>query len=314
MPLHPGAQNVLDLIAEAGRPPFEQLSVAEAREAYRNSRKALQPEPIDVAEVRDLTMPGPAGDVALRLYRGAAAAPGNPQSVLVFFHGGGWVIGDLESHDTICRELAARAGISVISVDYRLAPEHRFPAAIDDAIAATAWVAANAGELGVDAARLAVGGDSAGGNLAAAVALHARDNGGPAIRQQILVYPVTDFDTNTRSYREMSDNPPVRRDTMLWFMDHYVPEMADRSDWRAAPLRATDHAGLPPAFVLTAGYDPLCDEGQAYAKALEAAHTPCRHVCYDGQIHGFLNMGRVNPQTSEALGEIAGALREGLIG
>lgn len=314
MPLHPGAQNVLDLIAEAGRPPFEQLTVADARDAYRNSRKALQPDPIDIAEVRDFTMPGPAGELPLRLYRGAPVDAGSPQPVLVFFHGGGWVIGDLESHDTICRELAARAGVTVISVDYRLAPEHRFPAAVDDAIAATKWISGHASDLGIDIDRLAVGGDSAGGNLAAVVALHARDNAGPAIRQQVLIYPVTDFDINTKSYQEMSDNPPVRRDTMVWFMDHYVPEMSARTDWRAAPLRATDHSGLPPGFVMTAGYDPLCDEGQAYAKALETARTPCRHVCYEGQIHGFLNMGRVNPQTSEALDEIAGALRDGLVG
>jgi acetyl esterase len=314
MPLHPGAQNVLDLIAEAGRPPFEQLSVPEARDAYRNSRKALQPDPIEIAEVRNLTMPGPAGEIPLRLYRGEPAAAGKPQPVLVFFHGGGWVIGDLESHDTICRELAHRARITVISVDYRLAPEHRFPAAVEDAIAATQWVSDHADELGVDVDRLAVGGDSAGGNLAAVVALNARDTNGAAIRKQVLVYPVTDFDINTKSYQEMSDNPPVRRDTMVWFMDHYVPDLSERTDWRAAPLRATDHAGLPPAFVLTAGYDPLCDEGRAYAKALEAARTPCRYICYEGQIHGFLNMGRVNTQTSEALDEIAGTLREGLVG
>jgi acetyl esterase len=314
MPLHPGAQNVLDLIAEAGRPPFEQLSVAEARDAYRNSRKALQPEPIDIAEVRDLSIPGPDGEIPLRLYRGRPLDETGPQPVLVFFHGGGWVIGDLESHDTICRELAHRAAITVISVDYRLAPEHRFPAAVVDSVAATGWIADNAAELGVDAARLAVGGDSAGGNLAAAVALDARDNSGPPIRLQVLIYPVTDFDIHTKSYQEMSDNPPVRRDTMIWFMDHYVPRHEDRTDWRAAPLRATDHTNLPPAFVLTAGYDPLCDEGQAYAAALDAARVPCRHVCYDGQIHGFLNMGRVNPQTSEALDEIAAALRDGLVG
>ncbi len=312
MTLNPGAQAVLDLIAESGRPSFEELSVAEARENYVASRKALQPDPIEIAEVRDFEMPGPAGPIAVRLYRGQKLEQGQAQPALVYFHGGGWVIGDLESHDTICREIAHRAGISLIAVDYRLAPEHLFPAAAEDAIAAAKWVSENAAELGVDPGRLAVGGDSAGGNLAAVAALAARDDGGPDIAFQLLIYPVTDFDTERRSYIERGQSPPVKRETMQWFIDLYLRGEADKRDWRAAPLQAESLAGLPPAYVLTAGYDPLSDEGKAYADALTAAGTPCTFKCYDGQIHGFLNMARINPQTFEAFDEIAGALRRAL--
>ena len=274
MTLHPGAQAVLDLIAEAGRPSFEEMSVPDCREAYVNSRKALQPDPIEVAESRNLSMPGPAGEIALRLYRATPAVAGVMQPVIVYFHGGGWVIGDLESHDTVCRELAVRSGSTLISVDYRLAPEHVFPAAADDAIAATKWVADNAADLGVDANRLAVAGDSAGGNLAAVAAIAARD-GGQKIAFQALLYPVTDFDLTRSSYAENGARPPVKTATMAWFRDLYLAKPEDQKDWRAAPLHAADLSGLCPAFVLTAGYDPLRDEGKAYADALKAAGNDC---------------------------------------
>ena len=312
MTLDAGAQAVLDLIAEVGRPPFEQLSVPEARAAYVNSRKALQPDPIEIAETRDIRMEGPGGEIAMRLYRGRPSLPGTPQPALVFFHGGGWVIGGLDSHDTICREIAHRSGCTLISVDYRLAPEHRFPAAVDDAIAATRWISGNATQLNIDPARLSVGGDSAGGNLAAVVAIDARDNDGPAIRSQVLIYPATDMSLDTESYAAMADRPPISRATMEWFINHYVPDAAERTDWRAAPLRARDLAHLPSAFVLTAGYDPLRDEGNAFAGALAAAGTPCTLKQFPGQIHGFLNMGRINGQTDEALEVIATALKTAL--
>jgi acetyl esterase/lipase len=312
MTLHPGAQAVLDLIAEAGRPSFEEMTVPECREAYVNSRKALQPDPIDIAEIRNLVMPGPGGDIALRLYRAEKAQAGILQPVIVYFHGGGWVIGDLESHDTVCRELAARSGSALISVDYRLAPEHVFPAAVDDAIAATEWVADNAAELGVDASRLAVAGDSAGGNLAAVVAISARDRGGPKIAFQVLLYPVTDFDLTRPSYERNGTLPPVKTATMVWFRDLYVPNPADLKDWRAAPIHAANLSDLPPAFVLTAGHDPLCDEGKAYADSLASAGNDCTYKCYEGQIHGFLNMARINPQTFEAFDEISTAIKAGL--
>ncbi len=312
MTLNPGAQAVLDLIKEAGRPSFEEMSVPECREAYVSSRKALQPDPIEIDEVRDLEMSGPAGAIALRLYRNRPAGRDSAQPVIVYFHGGGWVIGDLDSHDTVCRELAARSGATLIAVDYRLAPEHVFPAAIEDAVAATRWVSENASELGVDPGRLAVAGDSAGGNIAAVAAIDARDNGGPKIAFQALIYPVTDFDLTRRSYAENGDKPPVKTTTMAWFRDLYLANPEDQSDWRAAPVHARDLSRLPPALVLTAGYDPLRDEGKAYANALDAAGTPCRYVCYDGQIHGFLNMARVNPQTFDAFDEVANAIRSGL--
>lgn len=311
MTLHPGAQAVLDLIAEAGRPSFEEMSVPDCREAYVNSRKALQPDPIEVAETRNLSMPGPAGEIALRLYRATPQEAGVLQPVIVYFHGGGWVIGDLESHDTVCRELAARSGSTLISVDYRLAPEHVFPAAADDAIAATKWVAANAAELGVDAGRLAVAGDSAGGNLAAVAAIAARDSG-LKVAFQALLYPVTDFDLTRQSYVENGDRPPVKTVTMAWFRDLYLAKPEDQKDWRAAPIHAADLSGLAPAFVMTAGYDPLRDEGKAYADALKAAGNACAYTCYDGQIHGFLNMARINPQTFDAFAEIGAAIKTGL--
>lgn len=312
MTLHPGAQAVLDLIAEAGRPSFEEMTVPECREAYVNSRKALQPDPIEVAEIKNLDMPGPGGTIALRLYRAEPLKTGEAQPVIVYFHGGGWVIGDLESHDTVCRELAARSGATLISVDYRLAPEHVFPAAAEDAIAATKWVASNAAKLGVDASRMAVAGDSAGGNLAAVAALAARDAGGPAIRFQALLYPVTDFDLTRASYQENGMRPPVKTVTMAWFRDLYLTKPDDQKDWRAAPLQAADLSNLAPAFVLTAGYDPLRDEGHAYAEALKAAGNTCTYSCYEGQIHGFLNMARINPQTFDAFAEIGAAIKAGL--
>ena len=311
MTLHPGAQAVLDLIAEAGRPSFEEMSVPDCRDAYVNSRKALQPDPIEVAEVRNLTMPGPGGEIKLRMYRATPSEAGVLQPVIVYFHGGGWVIGDLESHDTVCRELAARSGSTLISVDYRLAPEHVFPAAADDAMAATRWVAENAAELGVDANRLAVAGDSAGGNLAAVAAIAARD-GGPKVAFQALLYPVTDFDLSRPSYAENGSRPPVKTETMAWFRDLYLTKPEDQKDWRAAPIHASDLSGLAPAFVLTAGYDPLRDEGKAYADALKSAGTACTYSCYDGQIHGFLNMARINPQTFDAFAEIGAAIKAGL--
>ena len=306
-----GAQAVLDLIAEAGRPSFEEMSVPDCRIAYVNSRKALQPDPIEIAEVRNLSMPGPAGEIKLRVYRAKPAKPDTRDPVIVYFHGGGWVIGDLESHDTVCRELSARSGAALISVDYRLAPEHVFPAAAEDAIQATRWVAENAAELGVDASRMAVAGDSAGGNLAAVAAIAARD-AGQQLAFQALLYPVTDFDLTRPSYQENGTRPPVKTTTMAWFRDLYLTRPEEQKDWRAAPIHANDLSGLAPAFVLTAGYDPLRDEGKAYADALAAAGTPVTYTCYTGQIHGFLNMARVNPQTFDAFSEIGTAIKAGL--
>jgi len=291
--LDPDAARVCEMIVAANRPPLETLTPAQAREAYLATRRALQPDPEPVADVADLQAAGPAGPISLRLYRGNGVERGKLQPALVFIHGGGWVIGDLESHDQACRALANAARCVIIAVDYRLAPEHKFPAAVEDAIAATRWVADNAQSLGIDAGRLAVGGDSAGGNLAAVVSLDARDRAGPPLVFQLLIYPGTDMQMNRPSHSRHADQLPLRRATMQWFVGHYLRDGNDEIDWRASPLRAGDFRNLPPALVVTAGFDPLCDEGEAYAGALSGAGVPVMHKRFDGQIHGFFNMGRI---------------------
>jgi acetyl esterase len=307
--LHPDAARVCEMIVAANRPAYETLSPVEAREAYLASRRALQPDPEPVAGVVALKAQGPAGPIPLRLYRGLGADEGQPQPALVFFHGGGWVVGDLDSHDQACRALANAARAIVVAVDYRLAPEHKFPAAAEDAIAATRWVAGNAQSLGIDAGRLAVGGDSAGGNLAAVVALDARDRGGPPLAFQLLIYPATDMQMNRPSHARHAEQLPLRRPTMHWFVGHYLRGPGDELDWRASPLRAPSFRGLPPALVATAGFDPLCDEGEAYARALSDAGVPVAHQRFDGQIHGFLNMGRIVADSSRLIALAGNALK-----
>jgi acetyl esterase len=225
----------------------------------------------------------------------------------VFFHGGGWVIGDLDTHEVVCQKLAHEGELIVISVDYRLAPEHRFPAAVDDAVTATRWVAANAKELGIDAARLIVGGDSAGGNLAAVVALTARD-GGPKLAAQLLVYPGTDFARKHASHREPETSVLLTHSVIGWFANHYLGD-ADSTDWRASPARAKSFAGLPPAYVLTAGADPLRDEGDEYAKFLKDAGVPVTYRHFPGQFHGFFTMGKLLNQANIAVTEISAWLK-----
>lgn len=306
MPLDHDAQTLLDMVRAANRPAFETVGAAEARLLYLAGRRVLAPEPMPIAEVRDMAIPVPAGPIPLRLYRPAAegAFP-----VLVFFHGGGWVVGDIATHDTVCRHLANRVGCAVVSVDYRLAPEHKFPAAVEDAFAATAWVADNAAAFGVDAGRLAVGGDSAGGNLAAVVSLMARDRGGPRISYQLLIYPATDAAMRHDSVARFAEGYVLTRSTMRWFYEQYLPSPEDAADWRVSPLVATDLAELPPAYVLTAGYDPLCDEGDAYAERLAAAGVPVVHRRFAGQIHGFATNGRIIRAADAALDEAAAALK-----
>ena len=306
MPLDHDAQTLLDMVRAANRPAFEPVGAAEARLLYLAGRKVLAPEPMPIAETRDLTAPGPAGPIPLRLYRPSADAV---LPVLVFFHGGGWVVGDIETHDTVCRHLANRAECAVVSVDYRLAPEHKFPAAVDDAYAATAWVADNAAALGADPARLAVGGDSAGGNLAAVVCLRARDAGGPQIRYQLLIYPATDAAMRHESIARFAEGYVLTRSTMRWFYEQYLRSPDDAADWRVSPLVAPDLAGLPPALVMTAGYDPLCDEGDAYAERLAGAGVPVEHRRFSGQIHGFVTNGKIIRAAEAALDEAAAALK-----
>jgi acetyl esterase len=310
--LHPEAQQVCDLIVASGRPPFETLTPDEARKAYLASKPVLQPDPPPVAEVRELAAEGPAGAIPLRFYRGQGAAQDRPQPTLIYFHGGGWVIGDLESHDQVCRALANALSAIVVAVDYRLAPEHTFPAAVDDAIAATRWIAANAAQLGIDPQRLAVAGDSAGGNLAAVVCLDARDRGGPRLRQQVLIYPGTDMRMGFPSIERHAQQLPLTRAAMRWFVGHYLRGDGDATDWRASPLLAASHRKLPPALVITAGFDPLQDEGEAYAKALADAGVEVRHERFVGQIHGFLTMGRIVSDSARAVALAAAALKGAL--
>ncbi|HXE70955.1 MAG TPA: alpha/beta hydrolase [Hyphomicrobiaceae bacterium] len=291
--LDPDAQRVCEMIIASGRPPIETLTPVEARAIYLASKAILQPDPEPVAEVKELSAQGPAGPIPLRLYRGQPATETDAQPVVVYFHGGGWVIGDLESHDQLCRALANAVPCTVIAVDYRLAPEHKFPAAVEDAIAATRWIADNADRLKVDAKRLAVAGDSAGGNLSAVVSIAARDSGGLTPVLQVLIYPGTDMAMQTVSISRHAEQLPLTRKGMQWFVDHYLRGPQDVHDWRASPLRAATLRGLPPALIITAGFDPLGDEGEAFAKALSSAGVSVDLERFEGQIHGFITMGRI---------------------
>ena len=269
--LDPDAAAVFKAFQEAGRPPYETVSPAEAREFYLQGRVVTNPGAAGAQIGRSrLRSPRPPA----RSRRGSTRRPncgraGGLAPCLVFFHGGGWVIGDLDSHDVVCRKLADEGELIVISVDYRLAPEHKFPAAVDDAIAATKWIAANAKQLGIDASRLMVGGDSAGGNLAAVVAIAARDGNGPAIAGQVLIYPATDFAMTHPSHSEPETSILLTHTVIKWFRDHYLNGAADAQDWRASPARATTLAGLPPAYVLTAGADPLARRRRRICRAAE---------------------------------------------
>ena len=306
MPVHPEAQGLLDALAEAGLPATEEMTVPNARAATAGFL-ALQGEPVEVASVLDRTVPGPAGEIPVRVYTPAGEGP---LPVVVYFHGGGWVIGDLEVVDQPCRQLASAAGAIVVSVDYRLAPEHRYPAAFDDSYAATVWVGAHAAEIGGDPARLAVAGDSAGGNLAAAVALAARDRGGPELAAQLLIYPVTDFNFGTASYQDNREGYLLTKGSMQWFWAHYLGAQDLDKDPYACPLRADSLVGLPPAYVATSEYDPLRDEGEAYARRLEEAGVAVTAKRFDGLLHGFFWMLAAVPSAAGVLDDMAGVLRK----
>jgi acetyl esterase len=303
--LDPDAAAVFKAFQEAGRPAYETLSAPEAREFYSQARFVSNPEPPELKSVEPYAIPASHGSIPARVYtpktlrKAAGLAP-----CLVFFHGGGWVIGDLDSHDVVCRKLADEGELIVISVDYRLAPEHKFPAAIDDAIAATKWIVENARQFGVDAARLMVGGDSAGGNLAAVVAIAARDGNGPAIAGQLLIYPATDFAMTHPSHSEPETSILLTHSVIKWFRDHYLNGATDVHDWRASPARAQTLIGLPPAYVLTAGADPLRDEGDEYAASLKEAGVPVTYRHFPGQFHGFFTMGKLLQQANVAASEI----------
>lgn len=308
MPVDPQMQAVIERAAKSALPPYYSVSAVEARRLYKETRAALYPPVPEVDAVRELAARGPAGPIPLRLYRGLGTAAG-ALPVLVYFHGGGWTIGDLDTHDIVCRTLANRARCAVIAVDYRMGPEHKFPAAVEDCIAATRWVAEQGAALGVDAARIAVGGDSAGGNLATVVAISLRDAGGPPLAFQALVYPATDQRMDSASHAKFGEGYLLTRNNMLWFRDNYLAP-ADYEDWRASPIRAADLARLPPAHIITAGYDPLVDEGRAYSDRLVAAGVPVLYECFEGMAHGFLTMGGVVAAANHALYRLAQSLAQ----
>ena len=310
--LHPQARALLDLMEQRGIPPVHTLSPADARRFYLERRHITQPVPPEMGQVRTLQCPGPHGAIDLRLYRPLGVAGDVALPVLVYYHGGGWVIGDLDTHDTLCRGLAQGAGVAVVSVDYRLAPEHRFPRAVDDCVAATRWVHAQASSLGVDATRIAVGGDSAGGNLAAVVSIAARDAGDLPLAFQMLIYPATDQRRIAPSHTRNAEGYLLTRESMNYYHDHYLPDPAQDLDWRASPLLHPDLSQLPPALVLTAGYDPLRDEGIEYAQALTAAGNRAVQISFERQIHGFITMGKVLDEANAAVAICAAQLRAAL--
>jgi len=305
MPLHPQVKKILEEAELLGLPDYQDLSPAAARKQMLDLTPPVDPS-LAVERVENLMIPGPIGEIPIRLYYPSGDPP---FAVLVYFHGGGWVMGDLDTHHGVCHALAKRSSCLVVSVDYRLAPEHRYPAAVEDAYAATSWVAQNADSIQTDPDRLAVGGDSAGGHLAAVVALMARDRKGPRIDLQVLVYPITDCKFNTPSYLENKDGYMLTRDLMKWFWNHFIEDEGQANDPYVSPLRAKNFSDLPQALIITAEYDPLRDEGEAYVKRLQEAGVKVTLSRYPGMIHGFIRMTARLDKAKEALDEVAGSLR-----
>ena len=310
--VHPEIQAFLRQMAEAQLPSIQVLAPEAAREQFEAGMRArleLFPAP-PVASVENRTIPGPAGAIPVRVYRDAEPAGGS-LPVLAWFHGGGHVIGSLDTHDAMARSLCLEAGCVVVSVDYRMGPEHPFPAAVDDCFAAVRWLAERGGEVGADPGRIALGGDSAGGNLAAVAALLARDEGGPALRHQLLVYPVTDYHCRGPSYERYARGyGTLEAESMRWFQRHYLGGPDAAGDWRASPLLAADLSGLPPALVITAECDVLRDEGVAYAERLAESGTPCEHAPHAGMVHGFFGLLGIAGAATQAHARAARALRD----
>jgi acetyl esterase len=313
MSLHPLIQKTLNFIYAGGREPLHFMSPAVARAHYEATHAFLDMPLPQVDEVRDIIIPGPAGEIAARVYCPQGTAGHGDLPVMVYFHGGGWVIGSIKTHDRVCRYMANAAKAVVVSVDYRLAPEHKFPAGFEDCLAAVTWVSAHGGEIGADARHLAVAGDSAGGNLAAALTHWCRDHGGPHIAYQILIYPVTDpLEAGYASRSRYSEGYFLEQSMIDWFLAQYVSSPVDGGNILVSPLRAENFAGLPPAFITTAGLDPLCDEGKAYADKLSAAGVPVTYRCHEQMIHGFITMGGLIPDARHAMNEAAHAFRKQL--
>jgi len=305
--LYPEVRALLEANEAGGAPPIESLSPAEARQAAIDALKPVAGQPEEIGRVEDLRIPHPERPIPIRIYTPAAEGP---FPCLLYFHGGGWVLCDLDTHDAVCRAIARRAGAVVVAVDYRLSPEYKFPAAVEDGYAATEWVVANAARLSVDPRRIAVGGDSAGGNLSAVMCLKSRDEGGPALALQVLVYPVTNLASfDTPSYREFAEGYYLTRAEMEWFRGHYLARTEDAQSPYASPLLAPDLCGLPPALVITAECDTLRDEGEAYARRLAEAGVEVACTRYAGMIHPFFSLGGVFSQGRRAIEQVAAAVR-----
>jgi len=308
MPIDPPLQGLLDQIAASDAPAMPEAGPAMAREMYRGLHMLTDPTDVPIGKVENVSFTGPGGDVPLRIYTPVAAS--GTMNCLVFFHGGGFVIGDLDSHDALCRHLANDAGCKVVAVDYRLAPEHKFPAAIEDGWAAINWVEENAGELSVDANCIAVAGDSAGGNIAAVVSqMAATTKGGPQISFQLLIYPGLRAHADTPSMAEFAEDHFLTKATIDWFAENYLPEGQDVSDARLSPLLAEDVSGVAPALIITAGYDPLKDQGKAYADRLAASGVDTTYKDYPEMIHGFFNMTALSPDAKKAVKDAAKAVK-----
>ena len=304
MTLDPQVKALLDGLAALDAQPLYEMTADDARATYLAMKDPIE---VSIGKVEDFSISGPGGDIPVRLYTPVAAG-GSALPALVYFHGGGWVIGDLDTHDGLCRTLANESGCKILAVDYRLAPEDRCPAAVEDAYAAVEWVERNGAGVGIDVNSIGVGGDSAGGNLAAIVCQLAQSRKGPRIRHQLLLYPVTDTKTDTGSYQSFGEGFFLEKATMEWFFEQYAGAEFDRTSPLIAPLRAASLAGLPSAYVVTAGHDVLRDEGAAYATALKAAGVETVYLDYPSMIHGFFNLQAMVDAARTAVAEAAKAV------
>lgn len=311
MPLDPVLKAFLDQVAAMGGPKTWEMQPSEAREAFAGLMQLAGPKDIPIGKVTNIAIPAANGEIPARSYS-AVASGGEPLPTLVFFHGGGWVIGSVDTHDGLCRMIANGSGCRVISVDYRLSPESKFPGPVEDAVAAIEWIEKNAAQLGVDANRLAVGGDSAGGALAAVVTQVAKKKGTPKLAYQLLFFPVTQIGNETTSLREYAEGYFLERKTLEWFYENYLPPDTDRRDPRVSPLASPDVSGLPPAYIMVAGFDPLHDEGLQYAEKLRIAGVAVTVADYPGMVHDFIYLQAVLPQAAEALNTAAKALKAAL--
>ena len=309
--LDPQAQALMQLMIDKGVPPVNSMTPVEARASYRSRRTFTQPDAPEVFKVEDKVVSYEGVNVPVRVYHPHAAQSQAALPGLVYLHGGGWTVGDLDTHDVLCRSLCLQADIVVVSVDYRMGPEHKFPAAYDDTVAAFNWTVAHAASLGIDASRIAIGGDSAGGNLSAAACLGLR---GQAVQPafQLLIYPATIMWQDTASYHANGKGYMLTQESIAYYTENYLCNREDAKDWRASPQLAESHAGLAPAFVMTAGFDPLRDEGLMYANALSKAGVSAQYICFERQIHGFITMGRVMQEANTAVSLCASVLRANL--